>query len=750
MFAIKHKFAALALSMLPLASFAVTDSQFFAFAQANYPELFGGTEIDGQYLQYHYAYFPASGNYLVVDGGGNVFAIGPITGNQLLTLGALSTFEPLVSAWSDKTFFQSMRAPRPQTVFTPTLSIKDVVGTYRRNPVQNDYHVGSIALKPGSTTILVWTNQAGVSWNLTPDFSQNMLLKDADSLYQDLPGGKSFTLTYQGIRLTGFKFVGEQYARDGVTPVPVIDPGLHSYFNIGTQAAIAPQYTFGFSFYTAIWPLLDTPVQGFQAGLPGTWLNPDNEDFFTPMLPPDNFLRLANPNNTDYYRAWFQSVEGSGGYWVTTHFKSTAPKYRINGTPNGYVNELAAPGWGFGTNAIAPGAGGAGSLPMGTAGVAQLSNRLLMPPDGLTFKPGTAGEFFGIAWMALPLTPIKGGNNPVGNQNWTFFVNSTNFHGPVAFYVADVWEALAKSYPAVIGRGLDVRPGINKSLSMEMNSMPFFTAKDKAGSDYLRMPRLSFPTDANGTSYLLSDYTVYSAAALFNPVLNWVNGGATVSGKFSAAGALSPKLNAGTIYMWHDDIHMQSDQGLSDYIVPTVVTTPKGGSAWAFQWKGTASNGVFPEYYQKQGDVYKPISAAQVPDETRLKSVPFATSTKASDGFEMTDRAYTSPASWNTPSPVSGPFTAQLNDGSTVTYSWYRFVDQPSLQGFGWSDREKNQLQAVVEKLHRNWKNDTEFMANQTIGDLATLDAALIVAPPAGMEIGFVPVVTGQRNGNSN
>ncbi|OYU46738.1 MAG: hypothetical protein CFE44_00460, partial [Burkholderiales bacterium PBB4] len=484
-------------------------------------------------------------------------------------------------------------------------------------------------------------------------------------------------------------------------------------------------------------------VNGFQAGLPGTWLNPDNENFTQPMLPPDNFLRAANPTMTDYYRAWFQSVEGSGGYWVTTHFKSSAPKYRINGTPNGYVNELSAPGWGFGTAAIAPGAGGAGSLPMGTAGVAQLSNHLLMPPDGLTFKEGTAGEFFGISWMALPLTPAKAGANPVGNQSWTFFVNASNYQGPVAFYVPDVWEVLAKTYPTVTGRGLDVRPGVVKNLSMEMNSMPFFTGKDKAGVDYVRMARLSFPTDANGLSYLLTDYTVYSAAALFNPMSDWIAGGAAVSGKFGSSGTLSPQLKASTIYMWHDDIHMQSDQGLSDFVVPTAITTPKGGSAWAFQWKGAAANGVFPEYYQKQGDAFRPVRADQVPDETGLKNVNF---TSNSDRFGFSGTPYVSPQSWSKPSPVSGPHTVVLNDGSTVTYSWYRFIDQPSLQGFGWTDAEKNRLQEVVEKLHSTWNNKTEFIAPPTIGDLATLDAALVVIPPQGFEIGYVPIVIRQAN----
>ena len=37
-------------------------------------------------------------------------------------------------------------------------------------------------------------------------------------------------------------------------------------------------------------------------------------------------------------------------------------------------------------------------------GIAQLSNRLLIPPDALPFAGNPNGEFLGYAWMALPFT----------------------------------------------------------------------------------------------------------------------------------------------------------------------------------------------------------------------------------------------------------------------------------------------------------------------------------------------------------
>ncbi|MFZ6819011.1 DUF4214 domain-containing protein [Undibacterium sp. Ji22W] len=639
--------------------------------------------------------------------------------------------------------FQSMHAPEVSDPPVSTFTIPNVIGTYRvKNDPDNNWSIGTIKLKSGSTATLVWTNQAGVSWDLTPDFNKNVLITGSTNPYRDFANGQNFILEFQNGKVVGFNFLGVSYMLDGANGIS-ITPYLTSYFVAGVDATTVPAgFTYGYSMYTAIWPLIDRPIRGFGAGLPGTWLQPNNDDFFQPMLPPDNFLRAGNPNATDYYRALFQTVEGSGAYWTATRFPSVQPKYRINGTPNGYIDELSAPGWEFGQNAIDASTAKRGGLPMGSKGVAQLSNRLLMPPDGLTFKLGTAGEFFGIAWMALPLTQAKTGANPVGEQSWTFFVNSTNFKGPAAFYLPDVWEVLAKSYPTVLGRGLDVRPGKVGNFAMEWGAITFYQSKDKNGVSYVKLPRMSFPIDANGNSYLVADFTLYSGAALFNPFKDWMNNGTSISGKFVADGATKPSLSAGPIYMHSQDnqVIMTSEGGLKDLIVPGIIKTPGGGSAWTFQLKGSSVNGVYPEYFQKNGDVMRPIPESQVPEETGLKALNFPFYTAA----DQNGLAYTSPASWNTPAAQSGPYTVVLNDGSTATYFWYRFVDQPSLQGFGWSEAEKSRLQAIVEKIHTNWKSNTEFMAAQTIGDLATLDSALFVTPPKGMEIGYVPVVIKQ------
>ena len=52
-----------------------------------------------------------------------------------------------------------------------------------------------------------------------------------------------------------------------------------------------------------------------------------------------------------------------------------------------------------------------------------------------------------------------------------------------------------------------------------------------------------------------------------------------------------------------------------------------------------------------------------------------------------------------------------------------------------------------VEMLHRAWKKDGAYLPPPTTGKLAALDPALIVTPPDGLEVGYVPIVLRQEPG---
>jgi hypothetical protein len=133
------------------------------------------------------------------------------------------------------------------------------------------------------------------------------------------------------------------------------------------------------------------------------------------------------------------------------------------------------------------------------------------------------------------------------------------------------------------------------------------------------------------------------------------------------------------------------------------------------------------------------VAPGDVPAETGLLAAE----------FELAEpgEPFTSPAAgaWTKPGRVAGPFQVELCDGSLVTYAWYRFVDQPSFQQYAWSDAKKAALQAFVERIHRAWPIDRDYMAPPTSGALVVLDPALIVTPPKGLEVGYVPIVTRQE-----
>jgi hypothetical protein len=87
-----------------------------------------------------------------------------------------------------------------------------------------------------------------------------------------------------------------------------------------------------------------------------------------------------------------------------------------------------------------------------------------------------------------------------------------------------------------------------------------------------------------------------------------------------------------------------------------------------------------------------------------------------------------------------------------VTYSWYRFIDQPVFGQFAWSDADRAALQSLIERMHREWPIDGAYLAPPRSASgaaskptLASFDVNLFVTPPKGMEFGFVPIVIRQE-----
>ena len=520
-----------------------------------------------------------------------------------------------------------------------------------------------------------------------------------------------------------------QAARGPAGKVTAHSQGLHGY--IGFTASRPParsEFSAGMGFYSAVWPLIDQPIANFQIGLASAWITPDNSDNKDKPLAPEGTLARRWRERGPTWDSVFQTVEGGLGYWAGNHFRYGPPKFSMNATPQCYDYEIGSPGWSFFYSNRA--------LPDHRLGIAQLSNRLLIPPDALPFQGNPNGEFLGYTWMALPFTDPTGVDPPTGDQSWTCFLSTANFKGPIAYYIPETWSKIGKifHYPFIYGRGLDARPGIMGGGAMEINTVPRFDSTDRRGETYSKIPRLRFPVDQEGRTYLVQDVTYYSRTALYDQFKAWRKGGPTPSGRFNEKGAWKSSLTTRTTRYDQDGKRLAHVEKVFD-------TKVFDGNVWGLQWfeSDISPRGLFPEYYKEMGKERVAVPAAEVPSETQLKTRQFPNATMGAP--------YTSPTSgaWTTPGPKKGPFKATLTDGSVVTYSWYRFIDQPSFQQYGWDASKKAALQAFVEKIHASWPIDRDYMPPPSHGTLVTLDPALLVTPPKGLEYGYVPIVTGQE-----
>ena len=545
-------------------------------------------------------------------------------------------------------------------------------------------------------------------------------------------------LPYFGMALLAWNCAARESQASDVKKAGAAKPtahseGLHGYIGFSaTRPSARSEFSAGMGFYSAVWPLIDRPLAGFQIGLAGSWITPDNSDNKDKPLAPQGTLARTWAPRGPTFSSVFQTVEGGLGYWAGNHFRYGPPKFSMNATPQCYDYEVGSPGWSFFYSNEA--------LPDHRLGIAQLSNRLLIPPDALPFQgqsnlKSANGQFLGYTWMALPFSDPTTGDPPTGDQSWTCFLSAANFKGPIAYYIPETWSKIGKlfKYSFIYGRGLDARPGEMGGGAMEINTVPCFESQDAHGVVYSKIPKLQFPVDNQGRSFLVQDVTYYSKAALYDPFKAWRNGGPACSGRFDEKGAWKSKLTTRTTRYDQAGKQLAGVERVFD-------TKVFAGDVWGLEWSksNVSPQGVFPQYYKQIGNERVAISAPDLPAETQLPA----------QEFELAPRGepYTSPdkGAWRRPGPTRGPFTVKLVDGSTVTYSWYRFVDQPSFQQYNWSSEKKAALQAFVAKIHSSWPIDRDYMAPPSRGKLATLDPALLVTPPKGLEVGYVPIVTHQ------
>lgn len=497
------------------------------------------------------------------------------------------------------------------------------------------------------------------------------------------------------------------------------------------HSGVDKQYNAGFSMYVAAWPLLrEYPGDRFQTGLPGTWM----------------FAQYDTKPEGKHY----SDIEGGLGWWRDTRFATTTPKFIMGGVARDFVEWANGPGAGKGRD---------WSNPTGLYGIAQLSPYVIWPPDGLNLKQGTSGELFGYGYLPLPLATAKavtaGKNVPTGDQCWTLFLNTRNFKGPVAFFLPYFFSKPTVEHPEQAGMYLDSRPSDpNRAIQMETQYVPSFLGTDSAGRIFARIAPTSFPNAAQGSSPLIHRVASYSRAALWDRVKAWFAGGPVASGTIdpSAAALYTFKSEGGSTWRIYgpsepDDKRVGIDWNA--FAQPVAIDPQTYGYRWdAGRTTSSGRLATLPEYYRlvrvdNGAPQWQPVPPSSVPTDAGLDDVTFGRP-KAFAPPEPYVTPEERASSWKTPGPVKGPFKVRLGDGSVVTYSWYRFADQPALLNADMTRAEREAMQTKVELIHRHWKKDRQYLPPNTVGTLASLDPAVLVTPPKGLEVGYVPIVTRQ------
>ena len=519
----------------------------------------------------------------------------------------------------------------------------------------------------------------------------------------------------------------------GALSLTKVADGEPSFYVNSWIDRVPNKFRSGFSWYSTAWPLTDTVIEGMQLGLSGSWVTPNNESEPASIAQQvcansADWLRNDTINSSNGSRGFdvMQTIEGSLGWWGNQKFKTIMPKFTIGPVQDCYSNQLQGPGWNFFGFAS-----GEDPTPRDKTGLVQISNRMLIPPDGLTLEPDFSGAQVGYSWMSLPLPTFDHAyNNMAGENSWTMFINSKNFKGPLVFIAPQFFADGLEKNPIQKGLTLDVKSGRLGSLAAEWASIPFYKYTDTAGTVYTKIPGLQFPVDANGNFALSRNLTAYGSSAISNAFRRALASGGALPQSTNPAGIFSPLLNTQTPKIY------QEGKILGNLSRLLAVKVFESRSAYGFAMGGDVRLEKLPQYYKEVGGTRIAIKESEAP--TALVKTKFGSSMQTSTYI------YQAPSWWQQSPAASGDLTADLRDGSQVTYRWYKFVDQPSLQRFEMNAAEKAGIQGAIEKMQNQW-NNFPIMKNPTVGSLVSFDEGLMVIPPKGLEIGYVPIVVKQN-----
>ena len=523
--------------------------------------------------------------------------------------------------------------------------------------------------------------------------------------------------------------ISQFYGVGGISASDALQGGGF-YVGAELQTPVPESFGSGFGWYSTLWALTATRVDNLSLGLSSTWIIPNNKTVSasTAQKLCDTSTAegikndASNPNNGTFGLLLMQSIEGSLGWWNKQKFSTAYPKYMPNVTQNCYSTQLATPGWDFFKE-----------IPTAReqTGLIQISNQILMPPDGMVFQQDDSAPQLGVTWHSLNLPRFDHAfGSHAGHNSWTLFMNSSNFKGPLVFVAPQFWVDGSISNPLQKNLTLDMKSGYSTGgIASEWNSTPYYRYVDSTGKIYTKIPKLQFPVDSNGDFSIGRDFRAYSSKAISSSLSSAIGGRGNLPTALKNKEIYVGKLvgNSPRVY--------QEGKTLGTLSELLSAKTLDGGNAYGFSVPRGSGLVKLPQYFVESGNTKVEVPAAQAP-EALVRASFGNPQFKSSFVFQY-------PSWWDASPSSSSDFTTDLSDLSQVVYRWYKFVDQPALQRFDLNTSEKANLQSAIIKMQKEWARSA-LMSEPTKGSLATFDQGMLVTPPKGLKYGYVPIVIKQ------
>ncbi len=459
------------------------------------------------------------------------------------------------------------------------------------------------------------------------------------------------------------------------------------------------------------------------------------------------------------------TIEGGMGYWMytleTPHVKWNMPASTMNyyesfgGT---YLHDRPQPCTNLG-------------------GAVRVANRLLLPNDFLHFEPGPGGRVDGFAGYMLARTPI-GKRSPSDDTNaWTILVDTANYSGPVMYISHWFWERRQGWHPESVTWS-SRRASIGSVTQGFEGGVGSFEVVDASGVRWIRTGQWALPADRGAArqSTLYVGHSKYPAAwadAAMEPLLAGTGSASERSPSAVRRSASAERIQPACVTNV-DGILVGKDleDGREFELFDLGASSPGGEPSATDVAQGcratldidparldcASSPGwcLGPRFLRldPDGDGLRPVPEADVPAAVRSAlAAPAFEPSRQNDGRFLGPPAASERACFERPGPATADsrmYCTRTGDGVWIGFRWYRFVDQPELnQAFASlpaADREaaKCFMQARIERLHEAQQSADGPRwfepPGELPGPLVNLDPALLVTPPPGLEVGYVPV----------